>query len=75
MVEHRITFALFGLSQRKFNSLAKALDSFVAAELDEVYDYEVYTTPSGPSDWAASDVDIHLAGIRASRSGAVSQKR
>jgi hypothetical protein len=63
MVEHRITFALFGLSQRKFNSLAKALDSFVAAELDEV------------SDWAASDVDIHLAGIRASRSGAVSQKR
>ena len=74
MTEHRLTVTFFGLSQRRFNTLAKRIDALVAEALGDE-EYEVYTSPGGPSDWAASDVDIRLDGIRAARAAASKKQK
>jgi len=61
-----LTFAFLSMSQQRFNDLAMKLDAIVSGELGP-HEYEVYSNPSGPADWAATKVEIRLEGIQKAR--------
>jgi hypothetical protein len=68
--EHRITFAFFCLSQRRFNAVCKELDAYLMTEaknLPAETDWEAHCDPGGPADRDSSDVSIQLRGIQADR--------
>lgn len=69
MNEHQHTHSVSGPSQKATNTMANEVDAFVAGDVDKDTDFGIYSTPRGPFDGAARDVDARLASHWAAHTG------